>query len=325
MRAATYHRKGPAADVLGIQTLPTPEPGPGEVRVRVACSGVNPSDVKSRAGLSNPAMDFPFVVPHSDGAGTIDALGTGVPAERLGERVWLYNGQWGRAFGTAAEHIVLPAAQAVPLPDNASFEVGASVGIPAMTAFHAVAACGSLLGRTVLVPGAAGAVGQYAVQLAKRAGARVIASVSNEAKAALARSLGANETIDYRREDVAARVRALTDGQGADCILEVDAAANAAQYGQTLAPGGKAVVYGSGQATIGVPFRPLIVNFATLYFFIVYRLPADELRRTTQGVTALLAEGALRHPAPKVFALEQIAAAHELVERGADGKVLVRL
>lgn len=325
MLAALYRHKGPARDTLRVEELPTPEPAAGEVRVRVAFSGANPSDVKSRAGLANPAMDFPLVVPHSDGAGTIDAVGAGVAPERLGQRVWLYNGQWARALGTAAQHIVLPAAQAVPLPDNTSLEHGASIGIPLMTAWHAVESCGTLLGRTVLVPGAAGAVGQYAVQLARHAGARVIASVSSKAKAELARSLGADATINYREEDVGARVRELTQGRGADCILEVDAAANAAGYGQTLAPGGKVVVYGSGQATIGVPFRPMILGFATLYFFIVYKLSAEELRRTTQGVNALLAASALRHPEIRLFELADIAAAHECVERGADGKVLVKL
>lgn len=325
MLAALYRAKGPASQTLSVEELPTHEPAAGEVRVRVAFSGVNPSDVKSRAGSSNPAMDYPLVVPHSDGAGVIDAIGTGVPASRLGQRVWLYNGQWARACGTAAQQIVLPAAQAVPLPDNVSLEHGASIGIPLMTAYHAVESCGSLLGRTVLVPGAAGAVGQYAVQLARRAGARVIASVSSAAKAELARALGADETIDYRQEDVGQRVRQLTQGQGADCILEVDAAANAGRYGETLAAGGKVVVYGSGQATIGVPFRPLILGFATLYFFIVYRLAADELKRTTSAVNALLAASALRHSESRLFELNDIAAAHERVEQGADGKVLVRL
>ncbi|MBX3607620.1 MAG: NADPH:quinone reductase [Piscinibacter sp.] len=325
MQAALYRRRGPARDVLQVEDQPTPEPGEGELRVRLAWSGVNPSDVKSRAGLSNPAMDFEAVIPHSDGAGVVDAVGPGVDPVRLGERVWVFNGQWGRAHGTAAQQIVLPARQVVTLPAEASLEVGASIGIPLMTAWHAVASCGSLLGRTVLVPGAAGAVGQYVVQLARRAGARVIASVSSEAKAAFARERGADATVDYRREDLAARVRALTGGRGADVIIDVDAAAHAARYGDLLAFGGRVVVYGSGAPTIGVPFRPLIVGFATLYFFIVYRLPDEALRDTTRGIGELLAAQALQHPVPRVFELQDIAAAHEAVEQGADGKVLVRL
>lgn len=325
MLAALYRRKGPAREVLRVEDVARPEPGDGEVRVRVAFSGVNPSDVKSRAGLSNPAMDFEAVVPHSDGAGVIDAIGPGVGTLRAGQRVWTFNAQWGRAHGTAAEHVVLPARQVVPLPEAVSLEHGASIGIPLMTAWHAVASCGSLLGRTVLVPGAAGAVGQYVVQLARRAGARVIASVSSDAKGAIARERGADEMVNYRGEDLAARVQALTGGRGVDVIIDVDAAANAPRYGELLAFGGRVVIYGSGAATIGVPFRPLIVGFATLYFFIVYKLPDDALHATTQGITELLAAGALQHPPSRVFALQEIAAAHEAVERGADGKVLVRL
>jgi NADPH:quinone reductase len=188
MRAAIYRAKGPASDVLRVETLPTVEPELGEVRIRVACSGVNPSDVKSRAGAANPAMDYPLVIPHSDGAGTIDALGPMVISRRLGQRVWLFNAQWGRALGTAAEFVTLPAQQAIPLPAHVPFEVGASIGIPLMTAYHAVQACGPLLGRSVVVFGAAGSVGQYATQLANMSGARVIAVVSSEAKGQNARA-----------------------------------------------------------------------------------------------------------------------------------------
>lgn len=320
MKAAVYRAKGAAREVLRLEDLPLPVPAAGEVRVRVACSGVNPSDVKTRA---RPGLDFPLVVPHSDGAGTIDAVGDGVDPARIGQRVWLWNGQWGRAMGTAAEAIALPARQAVPLPEGVDFATGASIGIPLMTAFHAVAQLGSLLGRTVLVPGAAGAVGLYVTQLARAAGARVIALVSSDAKAALAREAGADEAIDYRREDVAARVKALTGGRGVDAIVEVDAAANARHWGDWLAFGGQVVVYGSGQAEMALPFRPLILGFVDVRFFIVYRLPDEALRVTLAGIGDLLARGALRHPAPIVHPLAEIAAAHEAVECGAPGKVLV--
>lgn len=325
MLAAVYRAKGAAQDVLRIEELPLPAPGAGEVRIQLAFSGVNPSDAKSRAGLSNPAMDHPLVVPHSDGAGVVDAVGPGVEDDWVGRRVWVFNGQWGRAHGTAAQAIVLPLAQVLPLPDAVSFEIGASIGIPLMTAWHAVTACGSLLGKAVLVPGAAGAVGQYVTQLARRAGARVIASVSSEAKAARARMLGADEVIRYRDEDLGQRVRELTGGRGVDAVIEVDAAANAGRYGEILASGAKVVVYGSGQATIGLPFRPLILSFATLYFFIVYRLGGATLRQTTQGIGEMLHAGALVHPATRVYPLQDIAAAHAEVERGADAKVLLRL
>ena len=325
MRVAVYRSKGPARDVLSLEDWTIPAPQVGEVRVRLAYSGVNPSDVKSRSGVSGPAMPFEAVVPHSDGAGVVEALGPGVPDTWLGKRVWVYNAQWGRAHGTACEQVCLPLAQAVELPDAVDLEVGASIGIPLMTAYHAVQACGSLLGQTVLVSGATGSVGAYATQLAARSGARVIAVVSTEAKAAQARALGAAEAVIYRQPDWVQQVRALTGGRGVDAIIEVDAAGQAPHYGDLLAFGGKVVVYGSNQTQIGVPFRPMILNFATLYFFIVYSLPADVLRKTIEGSTALLRQNALRHPEVAVFDLAQIAAAHERVEQGANAKVLIRL
>jgi NADPH:quinone reductase len=325
MRAAIYRAKGPASDVLRVETTQPAEPELGEVRIKLAFSGVNPSDVKARAGISSPAMDFSSVIPHSDGAGTIDALGPLVISRRVGQRVWLFNAQWGRAMGTAAEFVTLPAQQAVPLPAHVPFEVGASIGIPLMTAYHAVQACGALLGRSVVVFGAAGSVGLYVTQLANMSGARVIAVVSSDAKAQNARAAGASEVIDYKREDVPARVRLLTGGVGADFAIDVDAAANSRHWGEMLAFGAKVVVYGSGQGQITVPFRPLIMGFATLYFFIVYKLPPEALRQTLEGITGLLERDVLQHPRIEVFELEQIAAAHRRVEQGADAKVLLKL
>jgi len=325
MRAAIYRQPGPAHEVFELVERPEPQPAPGELRVRLAYSGVNPSDVKTRSGASRRGWGFAQTVPHSDGAGTVDAVGSGVDAAWLGRRVWVFNGQWERADGTAAEAIVLPVAQAVPLPDGVSFEIGASIGIPLMTAWHAVQCCGPLLGRSVLVPGAAGSVGLYATQLARLSGARVIALVSSGAKADVARAAGAHEVILYRSEDVAARVRALTDGRGADAIIEVDAAGNARHYGAWLAFGGKAVVYGSNAGDITLPFGPMISGFVSLTFFIVYRLPPQVLRDTTDGITRLLATGQLQHPTTAIFELADIAAAHRRVEAGADAKVLIRV
>ncbi len=325
MRAAVYTSRGPAAEVLKIVDKPVPEPGPGEVRVRVAFSGVNPSDVKSRSGIAARAGGFPEVTPHSDGAGTVDKLGDGVDAGLAGRRVWLFNGQWERPYGTAAEYIALPASQVVPLPDGVSLEVGASIGIPLMTAMHAVQACGSLLGKTVLVPGAAGSVGFYVTQLAVAAGARVIAIVSNGDKAALARELGAAETINYKTEALVERVQALTGGAGADFIIDLDAAAHAPNYGSLLRFGGKAVVYGTNQPQIMMPFGPMILGFVSIYYFIVYKLPAPLLREVLAGVSAALARPGFRHPPLAIHPLDGIVAAHEQVERGANAKVLVRL
>lgn len=325
MKAAVYRTKGRAADVLSIDELPKPAPGPGEALVRVAFSGVNPSDVKGRAGLGGAPMDYPFVVPHSDGAGEIVAVGEGVEPGRVGERVWLFNGQWGRAMGTAAEFVALPARQAVALPDGVSLEVGASIGIPLLTAVHAVLSLGTLLNKTVLVPGAAGAVGAYVTQLVALAGGRPIAVVSSDEKAALARSLGAVAAINYKTGDLGAEVRALTQGEGADAVVEVDVAGNARHYANVLRFGGQSVVYGSNAPTIELPFRPLISRFIRLYFFIVYLLPEAALREAIDTATGLLQRGALRHPELAIFPLADIARAHERVEAGANAKVLVAL
>src|SRR5215217_6620651 len=209
MKAVWYDRNG-GSEVLTFGELPTPSPAPGEVLVRLATSGVNPSDWKSRSGTTGRPMAFPRVVQHSDGAGTVEAVGEGVDKARIGERVWIWNGQWKRAFGTAAEHIALPSAQAVRLPENTGFDEGACLGIPALTALHAVLTDGGVSGQRVLVAGGAGSVGHYAVQFARLLGAaQVLATVSSEEKAARATAGGADFAINYRTEEVAERVQAL--------------------------------------------------------------------------------------------------------------------
>ena len=325
MRAAVYTRRGPAAEVLQIIDKQQPHPNLGEVRVKLAFSGVNPSDVKSRAGVAARTGGFAEVTPHSDGSGVIDAVGDGVDSSRIGERVWLFNGQWERPYGTAAEFITLPAYQAVTLPNSASFEVGASIGIPLMTAMHAVQACGSLLGKTVLVPGAVGSVGYYATQLACMAGARVIAIVSSEEKAAQARQIRAAETINYKTEQLVERVLALTNGKGADAIIDLDAATHAPLYGQLLRFQGKAVVYGSNQPQLSMPFGPMILGFVNIYCFIVYKLPPEEMQQVIGSVQSILMHPTLRHPPTAIYPLGEIAAAHQQVERGANAKVLIQL
>lgn len=317
MLAAFYERTGAARDVLQLGELPDPQPGAGEVRVRLQWSGVNPSDVKSRAGLRSSAMPFPRVVPHSDGMGIVDAVGAGVDAGRIGQRVWIWNGAWGRPAGTAAQFIVLPQRQAVPLPDGVAGEAGACLGIPALTALHAVLMDGGVAGKTVLVAGGAGAVGHYAVQFARRLGARhVAATVSSEAKAALARSAGAQTVIDYRRENVAERLREALGGPGVDRIVEVDFAANAALDLELLKPGGDCVVYGSGAPQFTLPFFPLIVKNVRLRFFIVYNLAEDERRAAEDALQRLLAGGDLIHNVAARLPLARIAEAHEQVEQG---------
>lgn len=227
MRVALYSRTGPPHDVLTLVERPCPEPRSGEVRVRVAWSGVNPSDVKSRAGTRSKTLPYAEVTPHSDGAGAIDA-GPGVATDRIGERVWVWNAAWGRADGKAAEWLTLPAAQAIRLPDSVPLDVGANLGIPALTALHSLTVDGGVRDKCVLIAGGAGAVGHYVVQMARLLGARqVIATVSSE-KAALAWAAGAEMTIDYRRENVAERISAITDNRGVDRIVEVDFGVNGA-------------------------------------------------------------------------------------------------
>jgi NADPH2:quinone reductase len=315
MRAAWYERNGPAREVLRVGSLPDPEPGPGEVRVRVHASGVNPSDWKTRSG-SRP-MVAPRVIPHSDGAGIVDRVGPGVDPARVGERVWIWNGQWKRPFGTAAELVALPAEQAVPLPEAVSFEAGACLGIPALTAHRAVTVDGSPEGQTVLVAGGAGAVGHYAVQMAKLLGAgQVIATVSSPEKARHALEAGADEAIDYRREDVAERVMTLTGGRGADRVVEVDIAGNAALLPRVVARDGLCVVYGSNAAQACLEFGPMILSGAAVRFFIVYELSPAARQQGIADLTRWMSEGRLRHAIGATFPLDAVVEAHELVESG---------
>lgn len=327
MQAAFYERLGPAREVLQLARLDDPQPGPGEVRVRMRWSGVNPSDVKSRVGLRSKAMPFPRVIPHSDGMGVIDAVGAGVPATRVGERVWTWNAAFGRPHGTACELVCLPQQQAVPLPDDVADEAGACLGIPALTALHAVLLDGGVAGKTVLVAGGAGAVGHYAVQMASQLGAaRVLATVSTEAKARLARAAGADDVVFYRSEPLAERVQALTQGRGVDRIIELDLGVNAGADLEMLRPGGECVVYGSSATPLQLPFYPLIAKNLQLKFFIVYSLAAADRARATGTLTRMLARGALQHNIAARLPLADIAQAHELVEGGqAMGNVVLQI
>lgn len=325
MQAAFYEATGPAREVLHVGRIERPEPGPGEVRVRIVCSGVNPSDVKSRAGLRSKTLPFPRVVPHSDGGGVVDAVGEGVQAPRIGERVWIWNGAWQRAMGTAAEYIVVPAAQAVHLPERVGFDAAACLGIPALTAYHGVAVDGGVAGKSVLVAGGAGAVGHYAVQCARLMGARqIVATVSSEAKAKLAREAGADATVNYREPDAAKRIREATGGAGVDRIVEVDIGNNLPLDLQVLRQGGDITVYGSGTGEFKAAFLPLIAQHVRLRFFIVYSLAPAERAQAQAHLNAWLERGALVHNVAAHFPLAQIAQAHELVESGqAVGNVVV--
>jgi NADPH:quinone reductase len=313
MKAGWYERNGPAREVLTVGELPTPQPAPGEVRVRIAASGVNPSDVKSRRGRP---MIAPLIVPHSDGAGVIDAVGEGVDKARVGERVWTWNGQWKRPMGTAAEFIALPSAQAVKLPDDVDFADAACFGIPLLTAIEAVSRAGPVDGRTVLVTGAASAVGHYATQILRSRGARVIGTASDR-RAHHARAAGAAEVVDYRAEDAAERIRALTDGRGADAVIDMDLSSTVGLVSKgALASHGTFVCYGSNAPEVPLTFMDFLFRCITLKFFVVYELTAEERRAALAELDALLEGGTLSHTIGARFPLERIADAHEAVEGG---------
>jgi NADPH2:quinone reductase len=322
MQAAYYERNGPAREVLRIGEIQTPRAGPGEVRVKLAASGVNPSDVKSRQG-STRKIAFPRVIPHSDGAGVIDEVGDGVSKSRIGERVWVWNGQWRRAFGTAAEFIVVPTTQAVALPSNVSFEAGACLGIPAMTAIHAVILAKATKDTTLLVSGGAGAVSQYVIQFAKAQGATVITTVSSPEKAKAAREAGADHTIDYKRESVGERVMEITGKRGVDVTIEMDLTANAKLIPSVLRPKGSVIVYGTGPEAV-LPAAFCLINSIRLQFFLVYELDAPERERALAAINSALKTGSLLNRiAQPTYSLADTIAAHEAVERGTIGNVIV--
>ncbi|WP_421838000.1 NADPH:quinone reductase [Novosphingobium sp.] len=316
MRAVWYERTGPAAEVLRLGEMETPQPGPGEVRVRLHASGVNPSDVKSRSGVRGP-IAFPRVIPHSDGAGEIEAVGESVSAARIGTRVWVWNAAYRRPLGTCAEFVCLPDAQAVPLPQGTSFEAGACLGIPGSTACHAVFADGDVTGQTVLVTGGAGAVGHYAIQLARWGGARVIVTVSGPEKAAAAAAAGAHAVINYREGDLAAAILAANAGRPVDRVVEVEFGGNLPVTSAVIGDGGVIAAYGSmADAEPKLPFYPLMFRHVTLRMLLVYLLSAKERAATVARLTAALEAGALQHAIAATFDLAESARAHEAVESG---------
>jgi NADPH2:quinone reductase len=330
MRAAYYEQNGSAREVLRVAEVETPQAGPGEVRVKLSHSGVNPSDVKSRQGATRK-IAWPRLIPHSDGAGQIDQVGDGIAKSRLGERVWVWNGQWKRAFGTAAEFIALPAAQAVKLPDKVSFEAGACLGIPAMTAIHAVALAAADKGTTLLIAGGAGSVSQYAIQFAKALGTTVLTTISSPEKAAAAREAGADHTIDYKREDVGERVMELTGKRGVDAVIEMDLTANAKLIPFVLRPKGSVIVYGTGAPMVSLPAFFCLTQSIRVQFFLVYELDTSERERAVSAISRALEQSSLsigkliNRVATPTYALADTAAAHEAVERGTIGNVIVTM
>lgn len=340
MRAMVYRESG-GSDVLRLEARAVPDPAPGEVRVRIQVSGVNPTDWKSRAGggLSSAAADGVGQVPNQDGAGVIDAVGAEVDASRIGQRVWLWEAAWQRPNGTAQEYVCLSAAQAVALPDAASFDVGASLGIPALTAHRCLTAhqgvparlaAGAMSGLGVLVTGGAGAVGHAAIQLAKWAGATVLTTVSGPEKGRLAKSAGADLVIDYRREDVVAAVRGACPG-GVEVIVEVAPNANGEVGTKVIAPGATIAFYAQeGPDELLVPLRAHMTAGTRIQGVLVYTLSTAAKDAAVAAVAAAVADGAMpvgvEHGLPlHRFALEQTAQAHDAVQSGVTGKVLIDL
>jgi NADPH2:quinone reductase len=316
MRAAYYESVGPALDVMMVGERPTPQAQAGEVRIRVHASGVNPSDVKARAGARG-ALAYPYVIPHSDGAGMIESIGSGVDHKRIGERVWIWNAAWKRAFGTCAEFVCLPSEQAVLLPSNTDFDTGACLGIPAMTACHAALGDGPLAGKTVLVTGGAGAVGHCAIQFAKWSGARVITTVSGSTKAEHAKSAGADEVINYREQDVVEAVKEWTRGAGVDRIIEVEFGGNLAVSNQVLKVGGVIAAYGSAAVpTPTLPFYPMMFNHASVQMVLVYLLTHAQRQRACGLINEALEAGMLKNHIGARFSLDDTSKAHIAVESG---------
>jgi NADPH2:quinone reductase len=311
MRAAVYRADG----VIGVEDVEDPAPGPGEVRVRVHVSGVNPTDWKARAAGSE------FQVPNHDGAGVIESVGPGVDAARVGERVWIFFAAWQRRWGTAAEYCVVPADQAVAF--DGAFELGASLGIPALTAYHCLFADGPITGQNALVQGGAGAVGHAAIELAKWAGARVVATVSSPEKAELARAAGADAVAHYNTDDYAQSMQSFLP-HGADRIVEVNLRANLADDLGFAARHAVISSYAGGSDDIvPVPIRALMSPNIVLRFVLVYTIPRDALAAAVEGVSRALEVGALTTLPLHRFPLERAAEAHDAVQAGAVGKVLI--
>jgi len=320
VKAALYQSTGAARDVLRVADVDRPEPGPGEVRVRLRVSGINPTDWKSRSGATARPVDG-FQIPHHDGAGEIDAVGAGVDSGRTGQRVWVWLAAAGRRWGTAAQWTVVPADQAVPLPDGASFDLGGSLGVPAITAHRCLFADGPMDGKIALVAGGAGAVGHFAIELAKHAGARVVTTVSSPQKAELASKAGADRVVNYRDADAADQVRSFADR--VDRVVEVALGAN---LNTDLAVAGPATViltYASEASDPVLPIRACMTANVTLRFVLLYTIPRPALSRAAADITAALEAGALTELPVHRFALDDIAAAQEAVEAGAVGKVLL--
>jgi NADPH:quinone reductase len=319
MRAALYDQIGASADVLRIEDVPTPEPGPGEVRLRVELSGVNPTDWKSRSGQTSRAVDG-FQIPHHDGVGVIDAVGAGVDAGRVGQRVWTWLAAAGNKWGTAAQWSVVPGRQAIALPDGVSDELAVSLGVPAMTAHRVLFADGPVAGKTVLVAGGAGAVGHFAIELAKHAGARVVTTVSGPAKAELAAKAGADLVVNYREPGAAEKIR---EFGAIDRVAEVDLSSNLELDLAVLSPNSQIITYAATATDPVLSVRACMNANVSLRFVLLYGVQAEALDQAAVDITTALRDGALSELPVHRYDLADVVAAQDAVQSGAVGKVVV--
>ena len=327
MKAIYFEQTGDAGDVLIYGERDIAEPGKAEVLVKLHTSAVNPSDVKKRAGLQAPGLEHGYVIPHSDGAGVIEAVGKGVCPERVGERVWVYQAQFQRHLGTAAEYVVVPARRAGVLPEPASFEAGACIGIPVMTAHRCVHLSGGVEGQTVLVTGVSGRVGYYAAQWAKLAGAKVIGTAGSAGRCEFGRDAGADLVLNYHDDNTVEAIMDFTAGDGVDRIIDVEFGMNAQHSAEMLKVGGVIATYSSSKMPEPViPFYPMMFKNIALRTVLVYNMPEAAKQQAMTDITAALESQQLKHRIAGVYALEQTAQAHRAVERGGlDGCAVIEI
>ena len=326
MKAVWYESIGEAEQVLNYGDLEDPQINDGEVLVKLNTSGVNPSDVKIRAGARGE-LQFPRIIPHSDGGGIIVEVGEEVSEDRIGERVWIWNGAFGRAFGTCAELIVLPSSQAVAMPENVSFETAACLGIPASTAYYGIFADGPVKDQTILITGGAGAVGYLGIQLAKWSGAHVISTVSGDDKATVAEAAGADLVVNYKTDDVIKAVNDFTKGHGVDRILEVEFGGNLSVSEHVIKNNGVIAAYGSvAEANPSVPFYNLMFKSVKLNTYLIYIVADSDRANINQGINAALSDNALTPIIAKSFQLSETVNAHQSVEEGSIiGNVVINI
>ncbi len=326
MKAVWYESIGEAEQVLNYGDLEDPQINDGEVLVKLNTSGVNPSDVKIRAGARGE-LQFPRIIPHSDGGGIIVEVGEEVSEDRIGERVWIWNGAFGRAFGTCAELIVLPSSQAVAMPENVSFETAACLGIPASTAYYGIFADGPVKDQTILITGGAGAVGYLGIQLAKWSGAHVISTVSGDDKATVAEAAGADLVVNYKTDNVIKAVNDFTKGHGVDRILEVEFGGNLSVSEHVIKNNGVIAAYGSvAEANPSVPFYNLMFKSVKLNTYLIYIVADSDRANINQGINAALSDNALTPIIAKSFQLSETVNAHQSVEEGSIiGNVVINI